>query len=216
MLKRHRRFIVALGIGIAAGAVLPGAALAQRAVVATDLFSAVYLALAAHLAARMKPDDLRRHSTDDDEGVGAILFVGVAVVALSLGLVVGAIRGQSVQIMDAVLSAAGIPLAWAMLQTLFAFHYARIHFAAETGDTTAAPHPSPGAIRFEGTPDPGVWDFLYFSFTVGMTAQVSDGVTLSARVRRMVLGHAVLSFLYNTVILALAVNVGASMVGGGS
>jgi uncharacterized membrane protein len=66
-------------------------------------------------------------------------------------------------------------------------------------------------MKFDNTPQPGIWDFLYFSFTVGMTAQVSDTVVTSGSVRRMVLGHAVLSFFYNTVILALAVNAAASL-----
>jgi uncharacterized membrane protein len=215
MLRRHRKFLWALAIGLVAGAVLPSGGLAQRALVAVDLFSAAYLALIANLVSRITVEDLRRHASEDDEGVMAILVVGIAVVALSLGLVFGALRSDTMHMSDAVLAGAGIPLAWAMLQTLFAFHYATLHYgrAGKKGLDVSGGQAATGGIRFEGTPDPGVWDFLYFSFTIGMTAQVSDSITLTPRVRRMVLGHAVLSFFYNTIILALAVNVGASMVG---
>lgn len=213
MFKRHRKFLMALALGLAAGALLPVDSLARRALVAVDLFSAAYLAFVLHLARRLTPDALRRHSTEDDEGVAAILFVGLAVVALSLGLVFGVLRAETLHLDEAVMAALGIPLAWAMLQTLFAFHYARLHFGRPGGSARAkAPHEQ-GGIRFEGTPDPGIWDFLYFSFTVGMTAQVSDSVTLTPSVRRMVLVHGILSFFYNTVILALAVNAGASVAG---
>jgi uncharacterized membrane protein len=229
MLKHHTRFLSTLALGLAAAALVPADSLAQRALLGVDLYCAAYLVLTAHLAARITSEGLRAHSTEDDEGVVVILFAGVAVVAISLGLVFGVIRSDSRHLVEVGMAAAGIPLSWAMLQTLFAFHYARLHFAEddrqqETGggtpkgaakdaakDAGARDGPLRGGIRFEATPDPGLWEFLYFSFTVGMTAQVSDTVVTSVRVRRMVLLHGVLSFFYNTVILALAVNVAASM-----
>ena len=58
-----------------------------------------------------------------------------------------------------------------------------------------------------GDVEPGSWDFLYYSFVVGMTAQVSDVQVLSTAMRRVTLAHGVVSFFYNTVLLALAVNV---------
>ncbi len=65
---------------------------------------------------------------------------------------------------------------------------------------------SAGGLAFPETETPSAWDFLYMSFVVGMTAQVSDVVTTATPMRRMVLAHSVASFFYNTVILALAVN----------
>ena len=56
-----------------------------------------------------------------------------------------------------------------------------------------------------------IWDFLYFSFTIGMTAQVSDVVVTAGGLRRVVLLHSIGAFFYNTVILALAVNAGLAL-----
>ncbi|HEX2113690.1 MAG TPA: DUF1345 domain-containing protein, partial [Alphaproteobacteria bacterium] len=61
-------------------------------------------------------------------------------------------------------------------------------------------------LAFPGTSEPTAWDFLYYSFVVGMTAQVSDVQILSTEMRRLTMAHGVVAFFYNTVLLALAVN----------
>ena len=98
--------------------------------------------------------------------------------------------------MKIIVALAAVPLGWAVVQTLAAFRYAHLHYAA----------PGRPQLTFPGTKAPAPWDVLYFAFTIGMTAQVSDVTTTSAAMRRVVLFHAVGSFFYNTVILALAVN----------
>jgi uncharacterized membrane protein len=65
-------------------------------------------------------------------------------------------------------------------------------------------------LLFPETKEPGAWDFLYFSFVVGMTAQVSDVQVVSTAIRRVTLAHGILSFFINTIIFALAVNVALS------
>ena len=62
------------------------------------------------------------------------------------------------------------------------------------------------ALKFPGTGEPGSWDFLYFSFVVGMTAQVSDVQVLTTQMRRATLKHSIVSFFFNTVLIAMAVN----------
>ena len=94
-----------------------------------------------------------------------------------------------------------------MLHTLAAFHYANLFYA-----------PAPAAARrggldFPGTPEPGPWDFLYFAFVIGMTAQVSDVAVRTTPLRRTALAHGVASFFYNAVILALAVNAALAYAG---
>jgi uncharacterized membrane protein len=92
---------------------------------------------------------------------------------------------------------------WTVTHTVFALHYAHHYY----GDG-----PAPGAdddrggLAFPGEEPPDYWDFLYFSFVVGMTCQVSDVQVTSRAMRRMTLMHGVLSFFFNTVILALSVN----------
>jgi uncharacterized membrane protein len=95
-------------------------------------------------------------------------------------------------------------LSWALIQTIFAFHYAH-RFYRGPGDRGSG-------LAFPETEYPNYWDFIYFSFVVGMTFQVSDVQVTSTALRRVVAAHGVLSFFYSVSILALAVNLGANMI----
>jgi uncharacterized membrane protein len=94
-------------------------------------------------------------------------------------------------------------LSWALIQTIFAFHYAHRSYRGrgDRGSGLASPQ----------TEYPNYWDFIYFSFVIGMTFQVSDVQVTSAALRRVVAAHGVLSFFYSVSILALAVNLGANL-----
>lgn len=195
MFARHRRFVLAFLIGLAlAGAGLwagltPGAAV----LVAANGFFLIYLAMMVHFIAGQSPDGLRRHAALSDEGVPLIAGLALCAVALSLTAIGHALsRGAG---WEAALAIASVPLGWMTLHVLAAFHYAALWYGAEAR-----------GLDFPGTEEPDAWDFLYFSFTIGMTAQVSDVVISRAPLRRLALAHGVISFFYNTVIVALAVN----------
>jgi len=99
------------------------------------------------------------------------------------------------------LAIAGVPLGWCTLQTMAAFHYADLYYARK--------EQGPQSIRgldFPHTKEPGIWDFLYYAFTVAMTAQTSDTNVLDTKMRRATLGHSIVSFFYYTAIIAMAVN----------
>jgi uncharacterized membrane protein len=95
---------------------------------------------------------------------------------------------------------AAAPLGWFVLHTISAFHYANIHYF-DGGEGRAGK-----ALLFPGTSEPDLWDFLYFSFVIGMTFQVSDVQIRTRDMRRAVIGHSIVSFLFNTVLIAMAVN----------
>ena len=104
------------------------------------------------------------------------------------------------------LAAIGAPLGWAVLHTVMAFHYADIHYFDDPdvqGDEKD--------LSFPGDGDPGPWDFLYYSFVVGMTAQVSDVQVTTTEMRKATLFHGVVSFFFNTVFIAMAVNAVVSL-----
>jgi uncharacterized membrane protein len=71
-----------------------------------------------------------------------------------------------------------------------------------------------GGLEFPNCTQPDYWDFLYFSFVIGMTSQVSDVQILSRRLRRLALFHGVLSFFFNTAIVAMSINIIAGLIGG--
>jgi uncharacterized membrane protein len=89
-------------------------------------------------------------------------------------------------------------------------HYAHVYYdPAEQGD--AKNSKVRGGLDFPGEKEPDYWDFLYFSVVIGMTCQVSD-VQVAARVfRHLATAQGIIAFFYNTVILALAVNIAASL-----
>ena len=200
---RHVHFLVALVAGIIAGGVslaLPLTA-ATRLLVAMDVFFAAYLVAMTYRARTITAQDLRHHAAARDEGLPLILLIAVTSVVASLTAIVMVLRAPIGPI-EAALALTAAPLGWAVIHTLLAMHYAHAHYA-----------PGAPALIFPGTEKPDFWDFLYFSFGIGMTAQVSDVTLQTSPMRRRVLAHAVGSFFYNTVILALAVNAGLAMAG---
>ena len=107
------------------------------------------------------------------------------------------------------LALCGVLSGWLTLHTIAAFRYAHLYYARASHGGGQA---DAGGLAFPGTSEPATWDFLYYSFVVGMTAQVSDVDVQSSRMRRLTLAHGIASFFFNTVLLALAVNVAAGNV----
>ncbi len=165
--------------------------------VGADAFFLIYLLLTARIVGSTSADDLRRHAEEEDEGVALILLLAALTVLVS-GTAIFLVLNADESGLGARLAAlASLPLGWATIHTLAAFHYARLHYRDEEHGK---------GFAFPGKGDPDAWDFLYASFTIGMTAQVSDVEVTTRPLRRAVLVHGVASFFYNTGILALAVN----------
>jgi uncharacterized membrane protein len=93
-------------------------------------------------------------------------------------------------------------LSWAFIHTMFALHYAHEYY-----DRTAGGMAFPGDDR-----EPDYWDFVYFSFVIGMTSQVSDVGVTSKEIRRTVTAHGVVAFVFNVALLALTINLAASAI----
>jgi uncharacterized membrane protein len=102
-------------------------------------------------------------------------------------------------------------LGWLTLHSIAAFRYA--HLYCERAESGNAEGEDARGLAFPQTDEPASWDFLYYSFVVGMTAQVSDVQVLTMPMRRVTLVHSVISLFFNTVLLALAVNIAASWAG---
>jgi uncharacterized membrane protein len=208
-MKRHKRFLLAFALGalVVVLAQLLTLSIELRILAGANAFFASYLAMMFHFAHAAAPEDLRSHAEQTDEGVWLILLLAGVAVAASLTAIVLVLNGPGGGgTTGRLLSLASAPLGWAAIQTLAGFHYAHM-FYQPPGPKTQ------GGLTFPGTQHPGPWDFLYFAFGVGMTAQVSDVVANSTRMRKVVLAHAVSSYFYNTIILALAVNAAMTAAG---
>ena len=194
---RHGRFVAAFALGVGAGLAAWTLSVARdfALLTAADVFFLGYLALTARIVASTGPTDLRRHAAVEDEGLAVILLLTALAVGVSITAIVLVLNTEASGLLAQLAALVSLPLGWATIHVLAAFHYAHLHYRGN----------EPG-MRFPGKGEPDAWDFLYASFTIGMTAQVSDVEVATREMRRAVLVHGVASFFYNTCILALAVN----------
>lgn len=175
---------------------------ALRWVAAGDLFFFTYLVLAAFVIARISASQLCDRAAYEDEGVFIVLVLCIGVIAIvSVGLITVLNRMHGIDIYSLVLAIACAPLGWLMLHVIAAFHYANLFYRRAGPDLGYR-----GGLNFPETEQPGVWEFLYYALTIGMTAQTSDVAVCSTQMRRATMGHSVVSFFFNTAIIAMAVN----------
>jgi uncharacterized membrane protein len=139
---------------------------------------------------RLAEDEGRTRVTD-----AAVLVAAVASLVAVLDGVLSASRQDAVAVAAVALTVVDTILSWALVNTVFALKYARLYFAG--GD---------GGILFEEDQRPAYSDFAYLAFTVGMSFAVSDATLASTQIRKVGLGHALLSYLFGTVLLAVAVS----------
>jgi uncharacterized membrane protein len=136
----------------------------------------------------------RSHSTDS--------WVMLAAIGSLAGVVVAEIRSSSRQdsiaVALTVLSVLAVILSWALVNTVFALKYARLYYVDE---------PDTGGIEFRCTDPPTYADFAYLAFTIGMSYAVSDTDVTQTRIRKVIIGHALLSYLFGTGILAVAIGI---------
>jgi uncharacterized membrane protein len=191
-----------------AGAILVGAAAAQFMPTSQAVLLgwcggvAVYLGLAAYLATTATTATMRHRAKTLDVSTGFISAVTVAAAVISIAAIVvelGQAGSGGTSTVSIVLVAATLVLSWLFQQTVFAQHYAHLFYQDGKG------------LVFPGTEEPDYWDFMYFSTVIGMTAQVSDVTTCLPMIRRLIMVHGIISFFFNTAILALGVNLAAGL-----
>jgi len=203
--RHHSRFYLAFLGGLVVGGAAFGVDPGVRVALGGNTFFAFYLVSTGLIGRRLTIADLRRKASFEDEGIGLIAVITLAAIALSLGSLAIILSEADAPGWRLIPAAANVPLGWATLHTVMAFHYAHL-FYTEDADTKKTPRDR-GGLAFPNTKEPSVLDFVYYAFVVGMTAQVSDVQTTSQELRRATTWHGVISFFFNTVILAFTVNV---------
>jgi uncharacterized membrane protein len=204
--RARPRLLLSVAIGLAVTLLVPsGVSPTLRAIIGWDCGIVVFLGLAITMAARATQASMRQRAALEDEARWVFLALMAGAAFFSMFAILGLMReakaaGGAAMLIEAVLAGLTIVLSWLFAHTVFAVHYAHDYF------NDLAEHRPPGLDFPSEKDDPDYWDFLYFSFVIGMTAQVSDVQVLTQRWRRLVLAHGILSFLFNTVVLALSIN----------
>lgn len=173
-------------------------------------FATTFVILSWIVIALYHPSDVKQQAkTEDTQGSVIFLLVLAAAVCSLIGIFLllktdpsASSHTSKTQIF---LSFGSVFSSWMLIHTLFTLRYAHLFYASlsKNKDVNSTTH----GLDFPGDELPDYLDFAYFSFVIGMTFQVSDIEITSKRIRRLALLHGCLSFLYNTIILALSINI---------
>ena len=203
----HKRLFISAVLGLIIMLVLP-ATLITRTLIGWDVGVLIYLVAAAVVMTQCSSASaMQSNAAAQDEGAWAILILTAAAGLASLIAIfaeLAAIERTDPHYGIYVTLAIGtVVLSWTFIHTIFALHYAHEFYG--TGEHK-------NGLRFPGDAAPDYWDFIYFSFVVGMTFQVSDVAVMHKMVRRTVVAHGALSFFFTTAVVAMAVNIAASII----
>jgi uncharacterized membrane protein len=193
-----------------------GSDLATRLLVAWNVGTWLYFVLTFFLMAAATEKSIRARAEATDEGKFTILLLTSLAALASMGAIfaeLGVIKEMKGFEKDWHLALAGATIvsAWVFIHLTFALHYAHEYFD-ETKNEQGEKPKLRGGISFPDTRDPDYWDFLYFSFIIGVAAQTADVAITSKAIRRTSLAHSILAFFFNSAILALTINIAAGLI----
>jgi len=204
-----------LGVWAACAAFLPRLSPSSAAIAGWDVFCLLYLGATLAAIARQAPDDMRARAAQQDQGQAVILLLILAACAASLaavGLELSLAQHEhglekAVRVAAAFVT---VTASWFVMQMVFALHYAHEYYAADpaTGEDL-------GGLAFLGGEAPDYWDFLHFSIVIGVASQTADIAFTNKRLRRLGTAHSLIAFAFNTLILALTINLVAGLFTGG-
>ena len=175
-----------------------------------DVFAFTYLITSGIIFFKSSTNDIKERASKDDGGRLFVFFIVViasfaSMVTVTM-LIVSKETADISKLVYLPVIISGMLLSWIMVHTTFSFHYAHLYYDYDEGEEKNAE-----GLDFPGEKNPDYLDFAYFSFVIGMTFQVSD-VEISSRViRRQALAHALISFVLNTFVVALTINLIAGL-----
>jgi uncharacterized membrane protein len=209
-LKTRPRMAIATVVGVAVGFLVPDvSSVVSRVLIGWNVSVWLFLVLVGTMMVQSDHERLRRNAIAQAEGAAVVLALVTTAAVFSIVAIVvelAAAKGPGARhALPHILFALGtVAGSWLLLPTLFAMNYASLYYSAEQGHGLQFPGPDKSFM-------PDYADFLYFSFTIAVASQTAD-VSISTRpMRRVVLLQAVLSFVFNTTILAFTINIAAGL-----
>ena len=187
-----------------------------RLLVAWNAATLVDLVLDGIMISRADTRTMRWRAAITDDGKWVMLGLSIVAAVAAMGAIlveIGIAKGLKGSAASDHYLLAGLTIvtAWVFIHLSFALHYAHEFF--DTTKTQDGEKPQlRGGLRFPGTEEPDYWDFLYFSFIIGVASQTADVEITSKTIRRTSLGHSILSFFFNFAILSLVINIAAGLV----
>jgi uncharacterized membrane protein len=217
IIRARPRLFISVALGVIVGLALPSEwRPVTRGLIGWNVAIWLYLCAALVMIVRSDHRDIHRRALMQDDGRYFILTLA----ALSSTISFGAIFAQLANIKDMPASAKGLHIglalativgSWFFVHMTFALHYAHEFFRLSKPDADGKWR---GCIEFPGVLRPDYFDFLYFSYVIGVACATADVNITGTSVRRLALVHCILAFFYNNAVLAMSINIGAGFIGG--
>lgn len=207
--QSHLRLVIAILIGLLVYAVVPERNFITRLLIGWNGGSWCYLFMIWIMMVRASPDDIRRVAGTEDQSAQLVVALVCVAAMVSLAAIVIELSGDVhadgfSKLLRYAYTGGTVLSSWLLIGTVFTLHYARLFYS----DTSTGRLP----LRFvDNEPNPDYWDFLYFSFTISVAVQTSDVAVATRSLRRAVLAHSVIGFLFNAAILGFAINIAAGL-----
>ena len=208
--RTHPRLSAAATLGVAVGILAPSDSIISKILFGWNAGVWTYLLLMIWLATRAKAPDVKRIAEIEDENAGLVLFVVCIAALASLATITLELTGSkdmetTRRLVHYGFTAMTVMGSWLLIGVIFSVHYARLYYTWDGKEP---------ALRFaEGLTTPNYWDFLYFSFTIGVAVQTSDVGVATPELRKIVLAQSLIGFLFNTAILGFSINIAAGLFG---
>lgn len=204
----RRRLLLSVAAGLILLVLLPERmTLTTRFILSWDFTALIYIGFTLRMISRATIEDCHDRAALYDEGDWVILLLVVLSAAASFVCIAAelpSLRSPDNSLaLGITITGATVALSWVFTHTVFTLHYANVYYRPDED--------GPGGLEFPGNRPPDYRDFLYYSFVIGCAAQTGDVGTVSRAMRHLTLVHGIVAFSFNTAVLALTINVGASL-----
>jgi len=206
---RSRPYLtIALVLGVATGLFFTDETWLRQALIGWNVTVWLYLLMVIPAMNKADHHRVREVAARQDESAALVLTIMTIGIGLTMAAVISELSGagksaSGEQALHYIYTGVTVIGSWILLGVLYCFHYAHIYYNSKHKDPE---------LKFpdEGL-EPNYWDFLYFSFTISVAVQTSDVAVMTRTMRKLVLSHSVIAFLFNLLILGLSVNIAAGL-----
>jgi len=214
-LDSHYRLYVSLAISaITFFSIRHSHSAAEAALLTWSAFTLSVIVLEWIIILTCHPREVRKVASLEDSSRTLIFMLVLSAAVVSLGAVIFLLKSskqasETEVASNVLLSIASVIVSWWLVHTIFTMRYAHLYYSTNPDNAGKKPL---GGLQFPDEPEPDYLDFVYFSFVLGTTFQVSDVEISSRRIRRLALIHGLIAFAFNTAILALSINVVSGLI----